>query len=470
MAGPTRGNGKWAMANAAIAFSMALALLLTGVPTALGYTQAQASSAISDIEFIIPKMEEAGLGHNRVSRLLDESYSAYGSKEYQRIMENLGLARNISSLAFGVRDGSHEISAALAVAVMRNLTFRSSDPQRIAWGLDYITKESAIENYEGAHDTLVKLREELNEDIRRVYSGTGQDMESNIRLAEKNGVGTAKLQLEKKLYEDSLLAGNILYLEGVREEAEKAKLSLELIEKNRNGSAVLSGLGFSTRRIDDELEYARRYLSSADYDSALESLKSTEAVIQSALGTKGGIDRLRESIAESRQSLRIELDGPSEKAQEAEAALSSGNYEDAGRMLEAARAEAEKQISDQTLKQAKEEPSGSTLGSLARRHLWKIALAAAALAGAGFYINAKYRKELENFLLRRAKKRITVAQRQVQELQRDYFVRRNMSREQYDDQYESKQEEIMKLKERIMAGERRGSNAKKRPGTAGARA
>jgi len=402
------------------------------------------------------EMLNAGLGVARISDLISEGFMYLSYADYNKTREIISAAHNVRDLAFKTQKELALVKQLFLDAQQSNITMMSagadgSTGTRIDLGLNYSQREFEKENYEEALQALGVAKKIILESITSKYATLKDSLSALEKKTEEFGLSKYRLTNLQGLLPEALATGKIDELEIIEKEIGQLSKGVSDYEETKLSIPALESRQLSAQVIEDGLEEARAYLNVADYNSALNKLETLKEMISTAL-------KLDEEAAEFEKTLNDEkakyATGFSFSETEALLAkaryeLSVGNYAEAEQQLGKARKSLESRKAEFLVKNASRKSPLFSLKEFISKN-WPYISAVLFIAIILILLSHKaIAYSLRKKKLASLEKELRVSEKQVQELQRSYFIHKKMSRESYDDAYDVLQDKITSLKERI---------------------
>ena len=414
----------------------------------LAAEEQELKSELLDLMGIKQEMLSAGIGIARVSDLINEGYMYLNNQNYNKTREIISSVYKTRDAAFGAKNQLSQVNSLYSSISKSNISLFKTTPSFIEWEINYSQREYEKENFEESLATSDEIKKTLLDSINNRYAYLNASLsafEDKISMFELSKYRVATL---KGLLAEALLTGKISELEMIEEEAGKLNISLAYYEEIELTIPALESKNLSTQRIRDDLSDIKASLNIADYKSAISKLENLKKLISYALGLKDAEVEFKKTLEDEKARIQIDWSATEKLSEKAGYELAIGNYEEAESQLTRARQSFESTKASFLIESAaKKTPLFSLKAFVAKNWPYLIAIIIIVLVILQLTRKA-YSYEIRRRHLARLEKEIGLNEKTVEELQKNYFVHKKMSRESYDEAYESLQEKIISLKEK----------------------
>lgn len=418
------------------------------------------------------EMLSEGIGVERISDLISEGYIYFNSQNYNKTRETILLGHKTRDAAFSAKERLKAAREMHAEANKKNISLLSalstspSSISTIEWEINYSLEEFGKENFEEALATADGIIKTILGSISARYSYLNNSIDELNARAGLLGISQYRITSLKELLAQALEAGKLEELDMIEKEITSINTSISSYEEVKLSVQELESRNLSAQRITDGLAEAKAKISIADYASSIDQLEILKSMIRKALKLKDDENLLSESLSEAKASMQAEWSETGQLLQKAAHELRAGNYEEAETHLEMARQSFENTKANFFIESAaKKNPLFSMKGFVAKNWAY-IAAAIVILALVLKLTHNEWSRRLMKKRLESLEKELKVSEKMIQELQRNYFVHRKMSRENYDEVYGAMQDRIISMKEKISLlrkkSEKKGEGSKKK--------
>jgi len=430
-----------------------LTLILASLSSAA--EEQELKSGLLQLNAVKEEMQAAGLGVARVSDLIAEGYSYLNNQDYGKVNETINQVYELKKIAF---DSQSELSLVTALYLdikQHNISLAlapGENVESVEWNINYSQREFEKEDYEEAFKTLSATQIILINSINNKYLPLNNSLSALEEKARALQLSQYRIMTLEGLLAETLAAAKIDELEMIKNEIGELNQSLSYYEELNTSIHLIESKGLSAQVIKDGLTEAESRLNLADYNTAINQLESLKKLAAQAISLEKEAAEFETSLDQGKADYSNGNDnyfsGAEALLQKAQSELKAGNYADAAQELSQAKQEFESAKAKLLVESAsRTTPLFSLKEFLARNWLYLTAGLVILL----IIISLTHKVVSQGIRKKRLaslEKELRVNEKMVQELQRNYFVRHKMSRETYDQSYDSLQEKIIHLKER----------------------
>lgn len=433
-----------------LAISLLLALALLALNGVLAATEEQElRSELLSLTRMKDELLSAGIGTTRINDLITEGDIYFNSQNYNKTREIISAAHELRDNAFNTKNQLNIVNTLYMDISKNNISLFKTEPSSIEWELNYSQREFEKENFEEALKTSGEIKKTLLNSISNKYAYLN---DSILTLEEKTGVlelSTYRIMTLKGMLAEALATGKISELEMIEKEVEDLSQSLTYYEEIKLAIPTLDSKNLSTQRIRDGLSETQASMNIADYKSAINQLESLTKIIDHALKLKEEQTVFEKTLSEEKAKIQIDWTATEKLLEKSKYELAVGNYEEAELQLTLAKKTFESTKAQFLIESVAKKAPGFNLKEFVTKN-WLYIFAVIILIILVLKLTQKaWSYEIRRRHLSRMEKELKVIEKMVRELQKDYFARRKMSRESYDEAYETLEDKIILLKERI---------------------
>ncbi|MBW2990733.1 hypothetical protein KY348_03445 [Candidatus Woesearchaeota archaeon] len=426
-----------------------LIFLSLALNLSLAKEEQELRSELLKLNNVKEEMTNSDTDVSRVDDLITEGFLYFNNKDYNKTKEVISSIYKLRNDALNAQSELSVVNQLYLDVKERNITLVNATSIKIEWDLDYAKREFDKENYEGALKRLAKIKKALLYSINNEYNYLNASL---LALEEKiNSLKLSKSRITtlKSLLSEALGTGGLRELEIIKQEAGVLNKSLVYYKEIKLAIPILKGKNLSAQRINDGLNAAKLDLDFADYESAFNKLESLKALTEKGIFLEDEISELEKNLADEKAKQRIDITEAESFLKEAQYELTVGNYETAEQKLLNARDSYESLKAELLIKKAGLKSFGFSLKEFIKRNWPYVLLIIFIILVVLKFTSHIWVLGIQRKRLARLKKELNINENMVQELQRNYFVHKKMSRENYDKSYESLQEKTVNLKEKI---------------------
>jgi len=395
------------------------------------------------------EMISAGMGVSRVDDLITEGFLYFNNKNYDKTREIIASVYELRRTAFNAQNELGLVNQLYLSVVEENISLGDISKTKLEWELEQSQREFNKENYEGSLEILARIKKALLESISNKYNYLNNSLSGLEERTTLLELSKARIITLKTLLSEALRTGKLGELEILEQEVKSLNKSLAYYEEVRLAIPNLEDRNLSTQRIRDGLRSAELDLNFAEYESGLNKLESLEKLIQDALRLEKEITELEGTITNEQAGLGVSFEEAKNILKQAKHELVIGDYESAEQKLISARTSYESSKAEVLVKKVGLKSFGISLREFVKENRSYILLVILIISLVLKLTSGLWVKSIRRRKITRLEKELRISKRMVQDLQKDYFVHRKMSRESYDEAYEALQERIMRLKERL---------------------
>ncbi|MBN1793051.1 hypothetical protein JW826_05195 [Candidatus Woesearchaeota archaeon] len=416
------------------------------------------------------ELEEKGIGSHRINELIEEGFLYLSQGENNLATEAIRKVNELKVLAEKTRQKiiaaqqdhaflrSQEEEQQAEGVLTEGVLIGSNDQELKDIEIGIVTAQSEFdhENFEGANQEIERVRKKIMQAGEDAYGSLKDRISQVTNIAKESGVREEEIAgLEKKI-KSALESGTISELESLNQTLGKAEEAIDSYLELGKVREDLDRIGIPTERLTDEMTLARIEIESASYESAHNRASMARELGQKAVMLESKLSNLSRTIEDESSNMEtaafckdVCFKETKESIDNAKQELMLGNYERAE--IEALQAEKrlEETRADIAVQHIRSTSAGARIATLIRDN-WIILLVVAIiimiLAAAG---KDTITSRIRLYRLDKARRDLNTHQRMVQELQKDYYIRRRMSRASYNSSYEELEERILRTDETI---------------------
>ncbi|KYK27358.1 hypothetical protein AYK26_03810 [Euryarchaeota archaeon SM23-78] len=430
---------------------LTLILLNLAVNLSIAKEEQELRTELLKLSQVKEEMIAAGMGTTRIDDLITEGFIHFNNKNYEKTKEIVSSVYELRDAAFNIKEELKFVNQLYLDIRERNISLGDMSITKLEWDLGYVEREMEKENYEESLEILARVKKEFLDIIWKEYDYLNESVsviEEKIGLL---GLSKARITTLKSLLSEALETGKLKELEIIKQETMDLNKGLAYYEEIKPFIPVLESKNLSAQRIKDELTAAELELNFADYESSLSRLESLRTLAEKAILLDEEINELEKKIVDEKvkQGSNSYLKEAEIILKEAKHELIVGNYEGAEQKLVSARTNFESLKAEFLVERAGATSFGINLKEFVRKNWLYIVLVILVILLGLKLTSGAWSYGLGKKRIARLEKELKVNENMIQNLQKDYFVHKKMARESYDEAYESLQEKIMKIKDRL---------------------
>jgi len=421
-------------------------------------------SELLQLNAVKEEMQAAGIGVARVSDLITEGFYYLNNQDYNKTNETINQVYELKRIAFNAQSELAFVNALYLGISQYNISLSGASGKNVEWDINYSQREFEKENYEEALKTLDNTKRILINSVNAKYNYLNDSLSI---LEEKTGtlqLSQYRVRTLQGLLAETLAAARIDELEMIRAEIEELNKSIGYYEELKTSIQLIESKGLSAQVIKDGLAESESYINLADYKTAISKLESLKKLAEQAISLEKEAAEFETSLSDGKAEYSNDFSEAEALLEKAKYELKAGNYAEAGRKLSQAQQSFESAKAKLLVEGAsRKAPFFSLKEFLAKNWLYLTAGLIILL----IIISLTHKVVSQGIRKKRLaslEKELRVNEKMVQELQRSYFVRHKMSRENYDQAYDSLQEKIIRLKERTSLLNKKIKKQENKPG------
>ncbi|MFH0869554.1 MAG: hypothetical protein V1866_00675 [archaeon] len=436
-------------------------ILMLAAPAAAAasddYRQAL-KTGLLELASVKDDMNRSGAGTLRVSDLITEGFFYLDRNDLENVEKRISEVHELRNLSETAKAGLiacerllKDINDSNSLTQNQDETIKPSSYTLLK--IESAKKEFSKENYEEAAQIIESARKEIILTIKAKFIYLNESIISIGTKIDSLGLSRSRLVFLEDSLAMRLEKGDIAGIKTMAVELGYLNSTIMLYQEVNDLIPGLLERNISAKRISDGLADAESEINMASYESSarrLEGLKKTASKALLISDKAKQLESQLNALVSHYSSLAtdekyIETSGIIGKAS---SELMRGNYDEAESSINSAQADLESLKAKLLIAEAQNEKKQTLQEYL--RASWKYLLLAAIVSL--IIIKLTHRSisaHMRKHRLKRLELELAACKSQVGELQTKYFIRKKISRQMYDEAYESLQRRIVRLNENI---------------------